>query len=83
MSQLRMPLRSTLEYLRIQLGFPSSDAEISAVYSCSTGHPTVLGSGSVRIGDLYAEEEIKLSRELRVHDLYTEIRAARSPRLEP
>lgn len=59
-------LSVVVQDLRIQLGFPSGDAEISAVYSCSTGRPTVLGSGSVRIGDLYAEEERELLVELRV-----------------
>ncbi|KAF8406143.1 hypothetical protein HHK36_008223 [Tetracentron sinense] len=53
--------------LRLQLGSysGSAPAEISAVYSC-TGRPTVLGSGSIRIGDLYAEEERDLLVELRV-----------------
>lgn len=59
-------LSVVVQDLRIQLGFPSGDAEISAVYSCSTGRPTVLGSGSVRIGDLYAEEERELLVELRL-----------------
>lgn len=59
-------LSVVVQDLRIQLGFPSGDAEIAAVYSCSTGRPTVLGSGSVRIGDLYAEEERELLVELRV-----------------
>ncbi|MCL7048572.1 hypothetical protein MKW94_025967 [Papaver nudicaule] len=56
--------------LRLQLGFaPGSDlAEISAIYSYS-GRPTLLsgtGSGLVRLGDLYAEEEKELLVELRV-----------------
>lgn len=53
--------------LRIQLGLQPglAPAEISAIYSCS-GRPTVLSSGSVGLGDLYAEEERELLVELRV-----------------
>ncbi|KAL5705537.1 hypothetical protein ACHQM5_023830 [Ranunculus cassubicifolius] len=53
--------------LRVQLGFSSGStpAEIVAVYSCN-GRPTALGSGSVRLGDLYAEEERELLVELKV-----------------
>jgi Mg-chelatase subunit ChlD/uncharacterized Zn finger protein (UPF0148 family) len=57
-------LSVVVQDLRIQLGFPSP-AEISAIYSCN-GRPTVLGSGSVRLGDMYAEEERELLVELRV-----------------
>ncbi|KAF5455916.1 hypothetical protein F2P56_025444 [Juglans regia] len=57
-------LSVVVQDLRIQLRFPSP-AEISAIYSCN-GRPTVLGSGSVRLGDLYAEEERELLVELRV-----------------
>ncbi|KAK3425689.1 hypothetical protein EUGRSUZ_F02173 [Eucalyptus grandis] len=51
----------------IQLGFAagSAPAEIAAVYS-SGGRPRFVGSGSVRLGDLYAEEERELLVELRV-----------------
>ncbi|KAJ4715543.1 Zinc finger C3HC4-type RING finger family protein [Melia azedarach] len=44
--------------LKLQLGFMSGSApaEIAAVYSL-TGRPAALGSGSIRLGDLYAEEE--------------------------
>ncbi|XP_030528425.1 E3 ubiquitin-protein ligase WAV3-like [Rhodamnia argentea] len=53
--------------LRIQLGFAagSAPAEIVAVYS-SNGQPRFVGSGLVRLGDLYAEEERELLVELRV-----------------
>ncbi|KAI6689190.1 hypothetical protein NL676_026018 [Syzygium grande] len=53
--------------LRIQLGFAagSAPAEVAAVYS-SGGRPRLVGSGSVRLGDLYAEEERELLVELRV-----------------
>ncbi|XP_026435620.1 E3 ubiquitin-protein ligase WAV3-like [Papaver somniferum] len=56
--------------LRLQLGFaPGSDiADIAAIYSYS-GRPALLsgnGSGLVRLGDLYAEEEKELLVELRV-----------------
>ncbi|RZC47022.1 hypothetical protein C5167_039966 [Papaver somniferum] len=53
--------------LRLQLGFysGSAPAEIAAVYSC-TGKPTLLGSNSIRLGDLYAEEERELLVELKV-----------------
>ncbi|XP_068322477.1 E3 ubiquitin-protein ligase WAV3-like [Pyrus communis] len=53
--------------LRIQLGFDSGSApaEISAIYSCNGG-PAMHGSASVRLGDLYAEEERELLVELRV-----------------
>ncbi|XP_019415908.1 PREDICTED: uncharacterized protein LOC109327289 [Lupinus angustifolius] len=60
-------LSVVVQDLRIQLGFQadSSQAEISAIYSCS-GRPTLLSSGAVRLGDLYAEEERELLLELRV-----------------
>ncbi|KAK3231129.1 hypothetical protein Dsin_003010 [Dipteronia sinensis] len=60
-------LSVVVQDLRIQLNFASGSApaEISAVYSCN-GRPTVLSSGSVRLGDLYAEEERELLVELRV-----------------
>ncbi|KAI3973631.1 hypothetical protein MKW92_027363 [Papaver armeniacum] len=53
--------------LRLQLGFysGSAPADIAAVYSC-TGKPTLLGSNSIRLGDLYAEEERELLVELKV-----------------
>lgn len=53
--------------LRIQLGFASGSdpAEITAIYSCNE-HPTFLGSGCIRLGDLYAEEEKELLVEVRV-----------------
>ncbi|XP_010909925.2 E3 ubiquitin-protein ligase WAV3 [Elaeis guineensis] len=47
----------------LQLFFPSG--EVSAVYSCGAGRAVALGS-SVRLGDLYAEEERELLVELRV-----------------
>ncbi|CAL0319278.1 unnamed protein product [Lupinus luteus] len=60
-------LSVVVQDLRIQLGFQadSSKAEISAIYTCS-GRPTLLSSGAVRLGDLYAEEERELLLELRV-----------------
>ncbi|KAJ1379648.1 Zinc finger, RING-type [Sesbania bispinosa] len=60
-------LSVVVQDLRIQLGFQpdSAPAEISAIYSCS-GRPTLLSSGAVRLGDLYAEEERELLVELRV-----------------
>ncbi|KAK7311728.1 hypothetical protein RJT34_10042 [Clitoria ternatea] len=60
-------LSVVVQDLRIQLGFQSESAqvEISAIYSCS-GRPTLLSSGAVRLGDLYAEEERELLVELRV-----------------
>ncbi|CAK9179083.1 unnamed protein product [Ilex paraguariensis] len=60
-------LSVVVQDLRIQLGFSSGSdpAEIAAVYSCN-GRPTVLGSDSVRLGDLYAEEERELLVELKV-----------------
>ncbi|KAF5181122.1 E3 ubiquitin-protein ligase wav3 [Thalictrum thalictroides] len=62
-------LSVVVQDLRIQLGFSSGStpAEITAVYSCN-GRPTSLGSGSgsVRLGDLYTEEERELLVELRV-----------------
>ncbi|XP_030496501.1 E3 ubiquitin-protein ligase WAVH1 [Cannabis sativa] len=53
--------------LRLQLGLiaGSSSAEIAAVYSL-TNRPTVLGYGSVQLGDLYADEEKELLLELKV-----------------
>ncbi|KAJ6391391.1 hypothetical protein OIU77_025383 [Salix suchowensis] len=60
-------LSVVVQDLRIQLGFASSSApaEIVAVYPCNS-RPNVLGTGSVRLGDLYAEEERELLVELRV-----------------
>lgn len=60
-------LSVVVQDLRVQLGFVSGSApaEIAAVYSL-TGRPTVLGSCSVRLGDLYAEEERELLVELKV-----------------
>ncbi|XP_047976979.1 E3 ubiquitin-protein ligase WAV3-like [Salvia hispanica] len=51
----------------IQLGLaPGSDpAEITAVYSMNE-RPSILGSGCIRLGDLYAEEEKELLLEIRV-----------------
>ncbi|KAL6227585.1 hypothetical protein ACLB2K_001542 [Fragaria x ananassa] len=43
----------------------SANAEIAAVYSL-TSRPTALGSGSIRLGDLYAGEERELLVELKV-----------------
>ncbi|KAF5740117.1 hypothetical protein HS088_TW11G00182 [Tripterygium wilfordii] len=60
-------LNVVVQDLRIQLNFASGSApaEISAVYSLN-GRPTVLSSASVRLGDLYAEEERDLLVEMRV-----------------
>ena len=58
-------LSAVVQDLRIQLGV-SAQAEIRAVYSCNNGRPTALGSGALRLGDLYAEEERELLVELRV-----------------
>ncbi|XP_038886131.1 E3 ubiquitin-protein ligase WAV3 [Benincasa hispida] len=60
-------LSVVVQDLRIQLGFPtgSSPVVISAIYSC-TGRPTVCSLGSVRLGDLYAEEERELLVELKI-----------------
>ncbi|XP_065880208.1 E3 ubiquitin-protein ligase WAV3 [Euphorbia lathyris] len=60
-------LSVVVQDLRIQLSFASGSApaEILAVYTCNA-RPTVLSSGSVRVGDLYAEEERELLVELRV-----------------
>lgn len=53
--------------LRIKLGFVtgSGQAEIAGVYSVFN-RPEVLSSGSVRVGDLYAEEEREFLIELKV-----------------
>lgn len=53
--------------VRIQLGLAagSDPAEVMAVYSCNE-RPTILGSGCIRLGDLYAEEEKELLVEIRV-----------------
>ncbi|KAK6245827.1 hypothetical protein SCA6_008917 [Theobroma cacao] len=60
-------LSVVVQDLRIQLSFvsDSAPAEITAVYSCN-GRPSVLTSSSVRLGDLYAEEERELLVELKV-----------------
>ncbi|XP_030455818.2 E3 ubiquitin-protein ligase WAVH1-like [Syzygium oleosum] len=53
--------------LKLQLGFISGSdrVEITAVYSL-TGRPASLGSGLIRVGDLFAEEERELLVELRL-----------------
>ena len=53
--------------LHLQLGFlsGSAPAEIAAVYSM-VSRPAALEYGSVRLGDLYAEEERELLLELKV-----------------
>lgn len=60
-------LSVVVQDLRVQLGFASGSApaEIAAVYCC-TGRPNLMGSGSVRLGDLYAEDERELLVELKV-----------------
>ncbi|KAL7085398.1 hypothetical protein ACP275_14G280100 [Erythranthe tilingii] len=60
-------LSVVVQDLRIQLGFASGSdpAEITAVYSCNE-NPSVLGSGCIRFGDLYAEEEKEVLVEIRV-----------------
>ncbi|PON59644.1 Cdk-activating kinase assembly factor [Parasponia andersonii] len=59
-------LSVVVQDLRVQLSFPTgTTTEIAAIYSCN-GKPAVFGSGSVRLGDLYAEEERELLVELRV-----------------
>ncbi|KAI3460090.1 hypothetical protein Pfo_016753 [Paulownia fortunei] len=60
-------LSVVVQDLRIQLGFASGSdpAEITAVYSCNE-RPTFLGSGCIRLGDLYAEEEKEVLVEIRV-----------------
>ncbi|KAI3813436.1 hypothetical protein L1987_18159 [Smallanthus sonchifolius] len=59
-------LSVVVQDLRLQLGFVSgsSPAVISAVYS-RTPHPIVLGSSTVRIGELSADEERELLVELK------------------
>ncbi|KAK3211082.1 hypothetical protein Dsin_015788 [Dipteronia sinensis] len=60
-------LSVVVQDLKLQLGFisGSAPADIAAVYTL-TGRPTCFGSGSVRIGDLYAEEERELLIELKI-----------------
>ncbi|KAL8128966.1 hypothetical protein V2J09_018121 [Rumex salicifolius] len=60
-------LSVVVQDLRLQLGFSTGSApgEITAVYSCN-GRPRSLGGDSIRLGDLYAEEERELLLELRV-----------------
>ncbi|XP_068655068.1 E3 ubiquitin-protein ligase WAV3-like [Aristolochia californica] len=56
-------LSVVVQDLRLHVGF--SSGEIAGAYSCM-GRPTLLGSSSIRLGDLYAEEERELLLELRV-----------------
>ncbi|KAH6833689.1 hypothetical protein C2S53_019097 [Perilla frutescens var. hirtella] len=60
-------LSVVVQDLRIQLGLASGSdpVEIMAVYSCNE-RPSVLTPGSIRLGDLYAEEEKELLVEIRV-----------------
>ncbi|KAL6220225.1 hypothetical protein ACLB2K_007981 [Fragaria x ananassa] len=51
--------------LQLSVVTGSANAEIAAVYSL-TGRPTALGSGSIRLSDLYAGEERELLVELKV-----------------
>lgn len=54
--------------LRVQLGFVfgSAPAEVAAVYSYGGDRPVSHGSGLIRLGDFYAEEERELLVELKV-----------------
>ncbi|XP_062143599.1 probable E3 ubiquitin-protein ligase EDA40 [Alnus glutinosa] len=60
-------LSVVVQDLRIKLGFASGSApaEIAGVYAL-TGRPAALGSGSARLGDLYAEEEREVLVELKI-----------------
>ncbi|KAA8531490.1 hypothetical protein F0562_006157 [Nyssa sinensis] len=60
-------LSVVVQDLRLQLGFVpgSAPAEIAAIYSFA-GRPAALGSGSVRLGDLCADEEREILVELKV-----------------
>ncbi|CAL0314140.1 unnamed protein product [Lupinus luteus] len=60
-------LTVVVQDVKIQLSVVSRSRpiEIAAVYSLS-GRPEALGSGSIKIGDLYAEEERELLLELKV-----------------
>lgn len=60
-------LSVVVQDVRVQLGFApgSAPAEIMAVYSCNS-RPSLMNSDSVRLGDLYAEEERELLIELKV-----------------
>ncbi|WCJ32046.1 Zinc finger (C3HC4-type RING finger) family protein [Euphorbia peplus] len=60
-------LTIAVQELKLEIGFVSGSApaEIAAVYPL-TGQPSVFGPGSVRVGDLYAEEERELLVELKV-----------------
>lgn len=60
-------LSIVVQDLRLQLGFVSGSApaEIAAVYSY-TFRAAALGSGSAKVGNLYAEEERELMVELKV-----------------
>lgn len=60
-------LSVVVQDLRLQLGFlsGSSPGEISAVYSISS-RPSSIEPGSIRIGDLYGEEEREFLMELKV-----------------
>ncbi|XP_043711163.1 E3 ubiquitin-protein ligase WAV3-like [Telopea speciosissima] len=60
-------LSVVMQDLRLQIGFCSgtAPADIVAVYTRG-GRPTLLGSGTVRLGDLYAEEEREFLVEMRV-----------------
>ncbi|KAF8082902.1 hypothetical protein N665_0801s0003 [Sinapis alba] len=62
-------LSVVVQDLRIQfrVGSGSGPCEIAAIYLCN-GQPTLVssGSGSVRLGDLYAGEERELLVELRI-----------------
>ncbi|CAL5188518.1 unnamed protein product [Lathyrus oleraceus] len=73
--------------VRIQLKIVSRSrpVEIAAVYSLA-GRPTPLGSGILKIGDLYAEEERELLLELKVpavsagsHHVLTVLSSYRDP----
>ncbi|XP_022741538.1 uncharacterized protein LOC111293079 [Durio zibethinus] len=60
-------LSVVVQDVRLQLGFVSGSApaEISSVYSLTT-RPALVGSNSVRVGDLHSNEERELLVELKV-----------------
>ncbi|GAA0186010.1 ion channel [Lithospermum erythrorhizon] len=64
--------------ISVRLGFisGSAPAEIAAVYEC-TNRPEALGSGLIRLGELYADEERELLVELKVPKLFSSTRSRR------
>jgi hypothetical protein len=71
---IRSLLSVVVQDLTVELSFQSGSAEIAAVYS-HNGSPQALGSGLIKLGELYGGEERELLVELKMKIPSSSIRA--------